>query len=116
MKNKNTEKPEKKTPRGFLIFNIAVILAVFSGITVFINTAPRPTVSEEEQRELAKCPRFTVESYFSGEFTEKFSEYYNDAVPMRSTWKLIISEFRGNLGIKSDDGVDFVGPLPDIER
>ncbi len=120
MKNINTEKPEKKTPRGFLIFNIAAILAVFAGITVFINTAPRPTVSEEEQRELAKCPRFTLESFFSDDedkmFTKKFSEYYNDAVPMRSTWKLIISEFRGNLGIKSDDGVDFVGPLPDIEE
>lgn len=116
MKAKNKELTEKKTPRGLLIFNIAVILAVFAGITVFINTAPRPTVSEEEQRELAKCPKFTVESYFSGEFTEKFSEYYNDAVPMRSTWKLIISEFRGKLGFKPDDGVDIVGPLPDIEE
>lgn len=114
MKDKNNN--EKKTPRGLLIFNIAAILAVFTGITVFINTAPRPTVSEEEQRELAKCPRFTVEGYLSGEFTEKFSEYYNDAVPMRSLWKLIISEFRDKLGFKSDDGVEIVGPLPDIEE
>lgn len=109
-------KTEKKTPRGLLIFNIAAILAAFVGITVFINTAPRPTVSNEENRNLAKCPKFSVESYFSGEFTEKFSEYFNDTVPMRSTWKSFISNFRDNLGFEIGDGADFVGPLPDIEK
>lgn len=111
-KNKTT----KKIPRGLIIFNIVAILAVFAGITVFINVAPRPTISVEEKRELAKCPKFTVESYFSGEFTEKFSEYYNDAVPMRSEWKLIISNIRGNLGFEIEGGAHFVGPLPEIER
>ncbi len=110
------KKKEQKTPRGLLIFNIVTVLAVLAGITVFINTAPRPTISNEENRNLAKCPKFSVESYFSGEFTEKFSKYYNDAVPMRSTWKEIISKIRGNLGIETDDGVEFVGPLPEIEE
>lgn len=110
------EKTVKKTPRGLVIFNIVAILAVFSGITVFINTAARPTVSVEEKRKLASCPRFTVESYFSGEFTEKFSEYYNDAVPMRSNWKAIIAEIRSNFGIEIEGGAHFVGPLPEIER
>lgn len=110
------EKNVKKTPRGLIIFNIAAILAVFAGITVFINTAERPTVSVEEKRKLASCPRFTVESYFSGEFTEKFSEYYNDAVPMRSNWKEIIAEVRGHLGFDIEGGAHFVGPLPEIEE
>lgn len=114
MEKKN--KKEQKTPRKLLIFNIVTVLAVFAGITVFINTAPRPTVSEEERRELPKCPKFSVESYFEGEFTEKFSQYYNDAVPMRSVWKLIISEIRDNLGFEIEDGVEIVGPMPDIER
>ncbi|MCH5203397.1 MAG: hypothetical protein J1F03_01555 [Oscillospiraceae bacterium] len=112
----NKDKNIKKKPRGLIIFNIAAILAVFAGITVFINTAPRPTVSVEEKRELAKCPKFTVESYFSGEFTEKFSEYYNDAVPMRSNWKLIIAQIRENLGFDIEGGAHFVGPLPEIEK
>lgn len=107
---------EKKPSRGLTIFNIVMILAVFVGIAVFINTAQRPTVSMEEQRELAKCPKFSIEKYFSGEFTEKFSEYYNDAVPMRSTWKEFISEFRDHLGFELEDGVDFVGPMVEIEK
>ena len=112
----NKKKKEQKTPRGLLIFNIVTILAVLAGITVFINTAPRPTVSEEERRELPKCPKFSVESYFKGEFTEKFSQYFNDAVPMRSTWKTIISDIRDNLGFEIEGGVDIVGPMPEIEE
>ena len=111
---------DKKTPdkkkKALYIANISAIAAVLLGITIFINTAPRPTVSMEEQRKLAKCPKFSFEKYFSGEFTEKFSEYYNDAVPMRSTWKEFISEFRGHLGFETEEGVEFVGPMIEIEE
>ncbi|MGN1111385.1 MAG: hypothetical protein ACI4QY_06995 [Oscillospiraceae bacterium] len=100
------KKPNNK--RGLYILNISVIAAVILGITVFINTAPRPTESNEENRDLAKCPPFSVESYFNGTFTEGFSAYFNDAVPMRSTWKRFISDFRSKLGIEYDDGVTIV--------
>ncbi len=103
----NKKIPDKK-PKGLQIFNICAIAAVMLGITVFINTAPRPTVSNEENRDLAKCPPFSVEGFFSGEFPEGFSAYFNDAVPMRSTWKEFISEFRSKLGIEYDDGVTIV--------
>lgn len=99
--------PDKKT-KALRIFNISAIAAVMLGITVFINTAPRPTVSDEENRDLAKCPPFSVESFFDGSFPEGFSAYFNDTVPMRSKWKEIISEFRSNLGIEYDDGVTIV--------
>ncbi|MGN0683008.1 MAG: hypothetical protein ACI4JY_04955 [Oscillospiraceae bacterium] len=100
------KKPDKK--KGLYILNISVIAAVILGITVFINTAPRPTESNEENRDLAKCPPFSVESFFDGTFTEGFSAYFNDAVPMRSTWKRFISDFRSKLGIEYDDGVTIV--------
>lgn len=103
---------DKKTPdkkkKALYIANISVISAVLLGITIFINTAPRPTISNEENRDLAKCPPFSVESFFDGTFTEGFSAYFNDAVPMRSTWKKFISDFRSKLGIEYDDGVTIV--------
>jgi len=97
---------EKKTPdkkkKALYIVNISAIGAVMLGITIFINTAPRPTISNEENRDLAKCPPFSVEGFFSGEFPEGFSEYFNDAVPMRSTWKRFISDFRSKFGFPYD--------------
>lgn len=103
----NKKSPDKKK-KALYIVNIAAIGAVMLGITIFINTAPRSTVSNEENRDLAKCPPFSVESYLDGEFTEGFSAYFNDAVPMRSTWKSFISKFRSHLGVEFDDGVTIV--------
>lgn len=100
---------EKKSPdnkkKAKYIANISAIGAVILGVTIFVNTAPRPTVSYEENRDLAKCPPLTVESFFSGEFPEGFTEYFNDAVPMRSTWKRIISVMRSKFGVEFDGGV-----------
>ncbi len=107
--DKNTDKkPLDKKKKALYIANISAIGAVMLGVTIFINSAPRPTKSTEENRDLAKCPPFSVESFFSGEFPEGFSAYFNDAVPMRSTWKRFISDFRSKFGIEFDGGVAIV--------
>ena len=95
--------------------NISVIIGIFAFVTLFMMFGQRPTISVEENRDLAKCPTFTLESYFKGEFTKDFAEFYNDTVPMRSTFKTMISAFRANLGIKYDGGVSLKGNLPTIE-
>jgi len=115
---KETKKSEKMLKREKIlhIINSAVLLAVFAGIALFMTFGERPNVSYTENRDLEKPPEFTWEGYFSGYVTDQFSKYYNDTVPMRSTWKLFISNFRSHIGIKYNGGVTIVGPLPVIDN
>ncbi len=105
----------RRRENNLFSLNIAVIIAIFAFGALFMTFGERPTISEEENRNLAKCPTFTFESYFKGEFTKDFAEFYNDTVPMRSTFKSMISAFRANLGIKYGSGETLHGPLPNIE-
>ena len=90
----------RRRENNLFSLNIAVIIAIFAFGALFMTFGERPTISEEENRDLAKCPTFTFESYFKGEFTKDFAEFYNDTVPMRSAVKSMFSALRANLGIK----------------
>lgn len=106
----------EKREKTLVFLNVVVLMIVFIGITGFMTFGERPNVSYEENRNLEKPPEFTWEGYWSGYVTEQFAKYYNDTVPMRSTWKLFISDFREHMGIKYDGGVTIVGPMPVIEK
>ncbi len=97
-------------------FNVMALLICMAVIAVFMVLAERPTKSEEENRDLTKCPKFSISSYLDGTFTSQFAQFYNDTVPMRSTFKAMISDFRANLGIPYDDGVIIIGNIPTIEN
>ncbi len=107
----------RKREYSLQCFNIAVIVAVFSLITLFINLnySNRPKVDEDERRELAQIPEFTWESYFDGSFTSGFSAWFNDTVPSRKTFKDFISLFRSHLGIDYDGGVTIIGSMTPVE-
>lgn len=104
-----------KRKKILVTVNAAVILVIMGGIALFMTFAERSTVSNEERRDLAECPEFTWESYFKGDFTSDFAEFYNDTVPMRSTFTSFISAFRAHLGVEYDGGVYIHGGIPDIE-
>ena len=117
-KNKRPDNGSPKSSRreSFLArLNVAVLVGIMVTAALFMTFGKRPNVSVEENRDLAKCPEFTCESYFSGEFTKNFAAFYNDTVPMRSDFKAFISNFRAHLGIKYDGGVHLEGGLPNIE-
>lgn len=117
MDENNEKLPEnEKRERKLMIANAVALTVVFAAIALFLTFGKRPNVSYEENRNLEKPPVFTWAEYWKGNVTEQFGKYYNDTVPMRSTWKLFISEFRGRLGIKYDGGVAIVGKLPVIEN
>lgn len=105
----------RRRENNLFSLNIAVIVGIFAFGALFMTFGERPTISEEENRGLAKCPAFTLESYFKGEFTKDFAEFYNDTVPLRSTFKTMISTFRANLGVKYGEGESLHGPMPVIE-
>lgn len=105
----------RRRENNLFSFNIAVITAILAFGSLFMTFGERPTKSVEENRDLAECPKFTLESYFKGDFTKQFAEFYNDTVPLRSTFKTMISTFRANLGIKYGSGETLHGSLPTIE-
>lgn len=115
-KETKKSKEMQKREEALHIVNVAVLMAVFAGITLFMTFGSRPNVSYTENRDLEKPPEFTWDGYWSGYVTDQFAKYYNDTVPMRSTWKLVISNFRSYLGIKYNGGVTIVGQLPVIEN
>ncbi len=106
----------RKRRKSLYAFNISVMAALFAFISLFLILGKRPTVDEDERRELASMPEFTWESYFDGSFTGGVSAFFNDAVPGRSAFKNFIALFRTGLGIEYDDGVQIVGQLPVIEN
>ncbi len=95
-----------------LTINVLVLVTVFAAIMCFMLFGKRSTKSDEENRNLAERPSFSLSAYFDGSFTAQFSEYFNDTVPMRSTFKRFISDFRAHLGIPYDDGIKLIGNIP----
>lgn len=94
--------------------NVLVITSIFFLISLFMLFGKRPEMSAEENRDLAKKPQFSFESYFNGTYTAEYASWFNDAVPMRSTFKGIISDFREHLGIPYEEGV-LIGNIPSAE-
>lgn len=114
-KNKEEWKREKRA-KTLQFVNIVALMLAFAGITAFMTFGQRPNVSYTENRDLEKPPEFNWDDYWAGKVTDQFAKYYNDTVPMRSTWKLFISNFRAHLGIKYKGGVTIIGQLPVIEN
>lgn len=90
-----------RTARTAAKWNIAVCLVMLFGIAVGMLVLERPTVSMEENRTLAKMPEFSVEDYLNGKFTNGVAEYYNDTVPMRSTFKNMAQNIRKYMGLSA---------------
>ena len=67
--------------------NAAVLCLLGLGISAYLLLAPRPTQSGIENRELAKFPEFSWESYFNAEYTAGITEYFTDTAPGRDTYK-----------------------------
>ncbi len=107
---------ERRVNHALYRFNVLVLIVLMGAISLFMIFGERPTKSEEENRDLAKIPAFSLSSYLDGSFTAQFSEFFNDTVPMRSTFKSFISDFRASLGVPYDDGVKIIGNVPVMEQ
>ncbi|MCQ2417677.1 MAG: DHHW family protein [Oscillospiraceae bacterium] len=96
------------------IWNTAVSLTLLFGIAAGMVLLERPTISNEENRTLARMPVFSVDSYLSGEYTNGVSEYYNDTVPMRSTFKGMIQSIRKYMGLNNSSVIH--GGVPVLQE
>ena len=93
--------------------NIGVCTAFFAITAICLIVLPRPTVSETEKRNLATFPDFTWEAYWSGDYAEDISYYFNDTVPFRDTFKSIGATFRSLFGF-SIDGAELNGTISQV--
>lgn len=114
---KNTKKHNTFITNVFALLNIAIIILVLSAGFVYLLFFKRDTVSHEENRKLKKFPKFSAESYFSGEYTEGIADYYDDTVPNRSFFKTVISKYIMPLkGVKYGDGVELYNTASDSQE
>lgn len=101
---------EKTAPKTGLARKI--IPAVFSFVFCFAIlamafvalVAPKPKVSQSENRVLELMPAFTFSRLMSGEYTEYFTNYYSDTFPFRDTLADTAKKLESLKGPKSDDG------------
>ena len=93
------EKFNKNTAKVKIVLFCAVILAFcIIGLAFFA----RPTVSEAEKRELTKFPKFTVESFLSGDYTSQISLWFADTYPLRESMIAANSSLSQLYGIKDE--------------
>lgn len=97
--------------RFFKVVNVLMCGLTFLSIALFMIVMKRPTVSEIENRNLAKFPSFSFSDYFSGEYTSGIENYYNDTVPGRETLKNLVAAVRSHFGKKTEDNVKIHGTI-----
>ena len=86
----------------FVIFMFIWIILVVLNFVV-----PKISFSEQENRYLAKIPKFSFEKLVSGEYQEALDSYINDHFIFRNSWIRIKSEQERILGKTEYNGVIF---------
>lgn len=115
MENKRKRKnglnniPRKGVEHGFAVISLMITVPIFFIAALLLMVLPRPEVSEIEKRKLAEMPKFTFDSYFSGEYTAALTEHYDDTVPYRDDLKNAGYSFKSLFGIHTEDEVKVVG-------
>ena len=98
------------------ILCLLILTLAFATAAVLLLVLPRSTESLIEKRKLAEFPKFTLESYFSGDFTAGVATYYDDTVPNHDGFKNLGNSFKRLFGLpKSEDSVQFVGKIDKIK-
>ena len=92
-KQEKRERRHNKITRGIAWVNVAAVGGLLAFGSVYMLFFKHETISQDENRYLAKFPEFTAESYFKGEYTEGIADYYDDTVPNRDTFKKIITNY-----------------------
>ncbi len=82
------------------IFIFCAVLAVLGLVSILME---KPTFSEIEKRELAKPPKFSTQSLFSGEYTSELSAYYADTFPARELFITLGDTVEHIRGIRPDE-------------
>lgn len=100
--NRYDTKKEKRRKVSDVIY-VVITMTLFAAVGVSMLIFPRSTESELEKRELAKFPKFSLQSFASGEFTHSLNTYFSDTVPYRDDLMVISSMIRNMTGFRMND-------------
>lgn len=107
-------KTKKKHVQPYMLANIIIVGVMFITIAICLVTMERPTKSDIENRMLATFPEFSLQSLFSGEYTDSISNYFNDTVPNRDAFKNAAANIRKAFGISFGD-TKVYGPVQIVD-
>ena len=81
------QKPKKKATlfrnNNTGIILIMIIIFCLTIMLLLSIVIPDRDISERENRSLAKFPKFTISSYFSGDFNRGIEDHFSDQFPFR---------------------------------
>ncbi len=86
----------------YMFMSVWIILVILN----FFN--PKKEFSEQENRYLAKIPKFSMEKLVSGEFSNDMNEYFNDHFIFRNAWVKINSFAQVSTG-KTENNNVYIG-------
>ena len=100
----------KKYTKLFAFVNAALCLGMLFGIGFSLITKERASgFIQSENRNLAEFPKFSLKSYFSGEYTAGIVNYYTDTIPAREKLRSAANRFTNHYGFHSSSSVSFYG-------
>ncbi len=89
--------------------NIGIFMILIFTISIFNMLSPKDkTISEVENRTLAKKPVLTIESILSGEYTRDFENYFADNFAVRDNLVVLSKDIAALKGIKRAEEVALV--------
>ena len=100
---------------GIMLFSLVLFVGFVLGCVLF---PMRPEESVLENRKLTKFPKFTADSFLSGEYTSQVSTWFADTFPLRETMVKAEWGIQNKYGLRRDainnvaDGDD----VPDIDE
>lgn len=86
--------------RSLAIKCVTIFMAI--GLFVGLLFFARPSVSENEKRELTKFPAFTISGFLDGSWFSDISLYYSDTYPFRDALISLDQSLKSLFGIESD--------------
>lgn len=110
MDNRNKKPSNRGKVMLYQLASFALTIAILSLIGIAFK---RPTFSKLENRELAKFPKLTISSLFSGDFFDGFNAWYSDTYFGRETlvgWNTKIEEHYG-IKSKNNDTAQIYGEV-----
>lgn len=97
--NRYDTKKEKRRKLSDVVY-LVITMSVFAAAGVSMFIFPRSTESALEKRDLKAFPKFTVESFKSGEYTQGLGAYFSDTVPFRDALMVVSSAIRDMTGFR----------------
>ncbi len=95
------------------IFLFAAVMV--AGFVIGLLFFMRPVHSDAENRDLTKFPKFTIESFLSGGYTDQISRWYSDTYPLRESMSGVNNALQSLYGLRTEQiiGAEEGDDIPD---